>query len=544
MSIFILLMKKFLLLPLLFPLFSGAQGPLRVEIEARSDADNYYIIPAGNAGLVLFNETWDNSQRGRKMLSFTMFNSDFLEVWTKTFPVLSGLSYVKHDVADGHLYVLLSESGRAANFQILSLDYSSGEIMSNPGKMPQKTAIEDFNVINGMAYIGGRTLPTTGQILGRSCLIYMACGIPLFFGGMEFKYQPVLYVADVSQGGRSVPILLKYAGSAMVGDIARNEKTKNAEILLLNRPKKDVFKMEIREYSGTEPGGVTKVSPNGNNELLSGKVMPLSDNGKVLIGTYGAPIKSKSAGERMNRAMGRTSAVTFANGLYISKFNNGEQEYLFYYPFSKFESFWSKIQGHSPGKKYDNRLESRLGYQLLVHDIIEKNDAYTVVAEAYFPEYEQRVEYYYDAQGNMQHRTNSVFVGYRYTHAIIAGFSKEGEKLWDNSFEIMDILTFNLKERVKVLLEGDNIVLAYSHNGLIKSKVIAEGQVIDGKQSTAIETNYPNDVVKSSWGSDMEFWYDNFFLTWGFQRINNKTDRKDSGKTKRTVFYFNKIEFQ
>jgi hypothetical protein len=64
--------------------------------------------------------------------------------------------------------------------------------------------------------------------------------------------------------------------------------------------------------------------------------------------------------------------------------------------------------------------------------------------------------------------------------------------------------------------------------------------VIEGKQYTPIETNYNNDKLISDYNSDMEYWYGNYFISYGYQKIKNVVQNKG----KRTVFYFNKIGFQ
>ena len=172
-----------------------------------------------------------------------------------------------------------------------------------------------------------------------------------------------------------------------------------------------------------------------------------------------------------------------------------------------------------------------------------------MIGEAYYPEYE-KIATTTTTTTNMGNGMTSTrthtsytyhFIGYRYTHAVIAVFDKNGEMLWDNCFEIGDVLTYNLREKVKVMNDGDNIVLAYSEGGYIKYKIIKDNEVVQGKDEVKIETLKEDDNVKRNSNSDLDFWYDNYFLVWGFQKIKN--DNKES-KGKRTVFYFNKIGLQ
>ena len=141
------------------------------------------------------------------------------------------------------------------------------------------------------------------------------------------------------------------------------------------------------------------------------------------------------------------------------------------------ERMESKIQ-----KRKKQGKDLRLQYRLLVHDIIQRNGQYIMIAEAYYPEYRNNNNYYgspmmggfgmgggfgigfgspwgYSPYSN--YRSYPVFDGYVYPHAVIAGFDMQGNLLWDNSFEINDVKTFVLKEKVKVSIKESAIKTKY-----------------------------------------------------------------------------------
>ena len=84
-------------------------------------------------------------------------------------------------------------------------------------------------------------------------------------------------------------------------------------------------------------------------------------------------------------------------------------------------------------------------------------------------------------------------------------------------------------------------MLVYSFDGELKSKVVSGKTVVEGKTGVKIDTGNANDKVKENYGSGIEYWYDNYFIAYGYQKI--KSD-KYSGKSKRKVFYFNKIAYK
>jgi len=89
-------------------------------------------------------------------------------------------------------------------------------------------------------------------------------------------------------------------------------------------------------------------------------------------------------------------------------------------------------------------------------------------------------------------------------------------------------------------LDGEDIVMVYNNGESVASKIIRGNQVVEGKQYTKIETGSKEDKLIGDYNSGMEYWYGNYFISYGYQRIRNK----QMDKSRRTVFYFNKIAFQ
>ncbi|MEY4286925.1 MAG: hypothetical protein RL511_1011, partial [Bacteroidota bacterium] len=50
-----------------------------------------------------------------------------------------------------------------------------------------------------------------------------------------------------------------------------------------------------------------------------------------------------------------------------------------------------------------------------------------------------------------------------------------------------------------------------------------------------------NDKIKQSY-SNISYWYDKYFLSYGVQSIKNRVD--DDVKRKRTVLFLNKVSFE
>lgn len=537
-------------------LFAQKDQPLRVEIEAKSSSDQYNIVPIGKEGVILFFES-DEHEKGKKNWFFTKYNSDFKEVWDKKFPVTSSLDFIRYFYDNSEvLYVLLAEKVNssakspgievARNYQVLSINILNGSIHSLNGEIPVKFTPTDFKVTDENIFFGGYTRPTNMQVCTRSMLIYATCCLPIFFGGLDFKYQPVLFHVNLKNQKKEM-IPLNYPGSAGLVGLGVNSRTGNIDGTIKHRPSKKEFNLFMKEFS---PDGKIlnnyKLEPKGTNELLTGKILNTGKDEKLIIGTYSSSSEKQSFAMKMQLAMYGTSADLSSEGLYFSKFTGGKQEFIQYYPFSKFKNLLSDKNKEKLKKAEQKGNEASLKYyNLIIHDIIPADDQYIMVAEAYHPEYHTEYRYVYTSKGG-QMQAVRVFDGYRYDYAIIAGFDLKGKMLWDNIFEIADILSFNLKERIKVMGDADMLTLVYSQGGSIKSKVISGGKVVEEKEKTKIETNYSEDKVKANYNSDLDYWYGNYFIAYGYQKI--KTDKKEAKekgeKRKRNVFYFNKIAYQ
>ena len=291
--------------------------------------------------------------------------------------------------------------------------------------------------------------------------------------------------------------------------------------------------LHIRTFKGANQTNEVILKPKEDYNLLDGKIMTLNNNKQVVLGTY---------------AIGKGSS----SGMYFSTLKNGNQDITKYYNFTDFNNFFSYLSEKKQEKieRKKERAKARdkeldFSYQLLVHDLIFKNNEYIMVAEAYYATY--RVETYYTSVPNgnggfstvMQTRT--VFDGWLYSHAVIAGFDENGNKLWDNSFEMGDFKTFRLKERVKVNNKGEKIELIYAGAGnTIYTKTIKGSNIIDEKESSKIENLLEDDEFKIGISTSMENWYDNYFIASGLSKIKNKELENNK---KRKVFYINKIEY-
>ena len=95
-----------------------------------------------------------------------------------------------------------------------------------------------------------------------------------------------------------------------------------------------------------------------------------------------------------------------------------------------------------------------------------------------------------------------------------------------------------MKRRLVVVPQEDRLLLFYSDGRRIRSKVIRENEVLEGKHYTALPAGHQGDKVKRIWESDFEHLVGDYYLAWGYQKVKNP----DLGG-KREVVYLSTFVF-
>ncbi len=224
-----------------------------------------------------------------------------------------------------------------------------------------------------------------------------------------------------------------------------------------------------------------------------------------------------------------------------------------YHPYADLYNFFSYMkekQKKRVKKKIDRKKirgkNIKLNYRLLVHEIVRKGDEFILIGEAYYPKYRTdpfATTYMYDPYyfNTGQENENRRFEGYQFTHAVVVGFNEEGEILWDNSFEISDVLLPTLTKNIQVNIQGDDIILLYTFDDTIRSKTVSNGEMLEGKTYDPIKLQYENDELKEA-RSDIDGlkeWYGRAFYAYGDQKIKNTVEQGVDNN--RRVFYINKV---
>ncbi len=502
----------------LAPLLAHGQGDplLRVEIETKSDEAKYRVLSCGDPGAMLFYKT-TVAQDMYTFWIFIMYNKMLREDWKQDIPLFDNMNYADHQIHGGYLYCFFHDPDKRKseeyNFQLVRIRLDKGSYELYSGLLPEQSKFIDFKVFGDEVVVG---LTLEEEYAGIYTFNMNSREIRT---QVEMKALPSRVESIYIDNDRKVCCA-----------VLNIHETKASHYLLVNE-----FDMDGREVSNL------KVTPEPGKKFNTGKIATLSGDTRLLFGTYGVVdginIDQKDYFIRESAGFFAVN-ITDPDNLVLRHQNFLDLENMTGYLKSK---EYMAARKKAEKKDEEDKEKFSVTYDMLLHDVIEHDSLFYFVGEAFYENYHTVTNTYYDYYGRAVPVSYSVFDGYRYFNAFISCYDHYGNKLWDNGMEIYNILTFDLARRVVVFFAGNDIVLAYNREGKISAKIIDGPQVIEGVDNFPLETTYINDKVIEDTKSNMVYWYDNYFLAYGFQTIRNNAL---GDRSKRTVFYINKVGFQ
>jgi len=485
--------------------------PLRIEIPVQSDKETYQIIPCGPAGMILFYKSIESSTDNSTRWYFIYYDRNLERIWVKSAPVLSYMDYKEVVTGGDTLYFYFEADkknrNRDVNFQILRISLNSGAFILNNGKTPGSGTMASFDVVSQKAIIGLNEEEEKPSVLivdlptGESSVIPLAADEP----------SSILY-CTVDPGNMEISLLVSRQASKRMTD------------LFFIRYKSSGTQLVNTRISGFEAG----------RSFSQVTEIPTSDTKNLVAGTY-------------TTSSGKKSKETESTGVFTAPVISAFQGSVDFFNFMDMKSIRQFLSDRDilglrkkSMKKSRSDQEYSLDFSLLLHDIHAWNNQFIVAVEAYYVQYHTESFTDYDFYGRPFANSYSVFDGYRFTGIILAAFTNEGKKIWDNAMSISNVLSFSLEPKVTIYPSGDEIILTYLSEGKIACRIIRDSETIEKTTYTDLELMSPNDKLLAESRSAMVHWYDNYFLCSGYQEIR---DISKGGNDKRMVFFCNKVRF-
>ncbi|HCH66586.1 MAG: hypothetical protein CL927_04220 [Deltaproteobacteria bacterium] len=458
----------------------------RVEITV--DARNQWtVVPAGMEGLVLLGT--DN--RGASW-TLVRYDTGFRQQWVSTWDAPSRrVRLVDHALSDGVLTLLLHQPKRAA-FTLVEVQLHDGSVQEHSLTAPSRLrSTWSVDVVGDDRYVlSAVRRPTARRLAERELLHVDATG--------RVAVVPI----DDHLAARSVEVLR----------ITTDEQADAMDLSLATekRNRRSVHTVSVRDGMVTDRRTLPPPVDGSHNLLTAQRVRTAAAD--MMVGTYAAGARG-----------------TGAQGLFVSKLSDdGSEAWRRTISFTDLDRFFDYMP-----KRRQARVERRaqrkrerggdlhLKYLLNLHDVVQTDSGMLVIGEAFYPEYETRqrvVTYVENGVTRTRIEYYTVFVGYRYTHALVVALDEHGETLWDASFEIGNILSYAIRDRVQVDVDGDRITMVYAYGGRVFSKVATPEGILDEKTALATEA-VGGGRVRRTWATHTEHWYDQHFLIWSYDKV-------------------------
>ncbi|MDW7690302.1 hypothetical protein R9C00_23935 [Flammeovirgaceae bacterium SG7u.111] len=498
-------MKNLILYIVVFTLplvgFSQVSYEERIEHKLKEGYEDHRIFPLGKNGFVARTKASSRLENLREW-KFDFYDTNLTQVKSKQIDIHHKYLAAETLVLGQHIHTLFKT--KKGQFTVVSINISTMETFTVEGMVTKEAGINEMAVLGDFAYFKTR-IKKHPYLFSINWKTGQQKPIPVSVYGI----QPKKISFDNFQLLKSTNEIFLYASAEV-----EPKRTETFIIRLNDKGEK------IDMYSLTD----------GLEESVVGiSAFNIAKDQYIFTGTYTTNTRRASEGVFFCSTIGdEIGHIEFYKFLDLDNF-------LSYLPEKKQE----KIARKKERKKQQGK-ELTYNYQLVNHDIIRQEDGFVMLGEVYYPTYVSQAVY--SASGNTRYVQQ--FDGYYYTHAVIAKFGLDGKLLWDQTFELRpSYKPFTVKKFIA--LEEQNkqtLKLVFPNMNKIVSKVIGiDGTVLQEKESERIETVYEGDYAKRG-RTYIDFWYDNYFLTYGEQKIKNKLD--DKVPTARKVFFVSKVKFE
>ncbi|MFZ4562241.1 MAG: hypothetical protein ACOYNU_02590 [Bacteroidales bacterium] len=513
----------FLCLSLSIPVFAQyqkipepADRPLRIEIPARSSNETYRVIPCGTNGFILFFRSQEVVDGSHVNWYFSLYDTNMQQVWVKSIPVQNDKDYRFHQNGIDTLALLFVSAGKSKstenNFEIMQIVFNKGTFVLNMGKLHPSAEVAAFGISRGRAWLGINLQGQPGIILNIRLKQGAERSFPLGLGNLiSVRWMK----PDTNSTG-------------VTAIVSRQISKKGIEYYLVRY-----------DTAGSIKSEVMITEPSGDRELSHFQLISTDPGVYLMAGSYGQGSASSS---RKNKIADEST------GFFTISVGGGVQKQVNYYNFLELQNAGSLLDEKDimnlkkkALKKNKKITEYSLDFPVLLHDFQALNNQFILTMEIYTPQYHTENFTDFDYYGRPYTNSYSVFDGYRFANAIVAGFDKEGKLIWDNTMEIRNLVSMELTPKVVIFPSGNDQVLCYLSDGKIGSKIIKENNVVEKLDFASVELLYPEDKLLSEMKGTLIPWYANYFLSYGYQEIKNIALESNN---KRLVFYLTKLRFE
>ncbi len=486
---------------------------IRAEIETTEDARPFNIVNLGKNGILIITRLNEFLDRKTQNWTFTFYNHHLQKKWTQKLPFSEDLDYQGFGFEKDTAYLFFYKDNKRSsenNLKIVAFELTKGKFTNYDTIVSDKANLTTLQIYLQNAYFT-----------------------------IENKENIKLYIKNLTNNTLT-EIVVDNTDNTNIENLTI-DSIQNVMYLLI---KKEISKREniliLKKYdlTGKELSTMEIKNPDDKLKLLTGMVSLLKNDSIIITGSYNlSDEKSSNYAE---------TSILEAAGVYFVRIDANVVKPFRFINFLTFDNIHKYLNKREVSKikkiqESKTQKEFSLNYLLIEHDVMQVDDKLILVAEAFYPEYRVISDMSYDYYGRMTPTSRTIFDGYRYTNAFVLCLDENGNTKWNQLFDIWNILTMEIKERVSVMPLKNELLMSYNDDGEIVYKIMNDTTTVSDIDNLKIEMNYANDKAMFNPSANIDYWYDHYYLVYGIQTIKNNSL---ANRSKRTVFYMNKVSFE
>jgi hypothetical protein len=517
----IVLLIFFNLMLLSFTSLAQVVEPIRIELPASIDAPAYNLEVLKENGLLVFYESTELTEEGKRKWFFSLLDTNLHEKWLQYVPLSDGLAHHStHSTQDQVIMLFVTPDAKKSSqptYELLRFGIQNNHFVLFGGILPDKATIKDF------------------AVSGNKVLI--AVSLP--------KYNSDLLLYDLENGSLS-SIQHGIEGQSVIQRIASSTVSNHFVVATKrfdnNRFSEDVF--QIINNNGTIEK--TWTYTNEMYYLHALAILTDGDERMIITGSYDNKERRRNLVKDFSNQPELTSQ---AIGVFFLRYEAGELQAQSYQDFESFSNIYKVLSTEEliktrqrQSRSRQTKQENAIAFQFFKPEVIKTDQQFIYSAEAFNPQYRLETRMDYDFYGRLVPYTYNIFEGYRFFSALLASFDENGKFLWSSDFELRDVILPQLRSNVSIHTDSSMVAAVMVQNGLIHSKIIDNvGDQIGQTEQSRIESTFTSDRLLEEKYASINWWYDQFYMATGYQRISNNRLRTNNP---RSVFYIQKLVFE
>jgi|GEM_PF-5175642 len=491
----------------------------RVELPFKYTEENYLLASAGNRGLILFRESKEKVSK-KQPWEIIMLDTTLTEKLNITAEVDYKYSIMGYEYRGGHFYLLFNnDNSSRSDLYLVKISIEDG-------------AITHHEIDNEL------TMEPSHLLINDQAIVL----------GGYINFRPTFIVFDyVNDNVKVVPGFFNKRSEVL--DFNYDEEHDSYNVLMAQKSVLNHNGLAIKSFDSRAKVLVDEKYEFDNNwRALNGKVIISESNKIVVSGSFA------------------TNSSYYSQGYYFGNLAPGAGLLMKYIGFSELSHFFDYMKPRRAEKiktKINNSKASNKPYeykaQAYVHHLNEQDGEFLLISELYKPEFRNgnssiATGFYNNTDTNYRNRTGQKYVNRHsrltntegashisYHESVVLGLDGSGKLIWDQSLSLDDVETLSLEQVAEVYKKDKNGVLIYKKEGELVYKTFDLSQESSVDSSVVINTFKEHDEVSqhSERQGKVQYWYDNNFIVWGYQKVTN--DQFAQADKKRNIFFINKL---